>query len=498
MATINLESASRDELLEILELTGPWGSDKDSKFYLYRPNPIPAYFHSSQAKVRALLGGNRSSKTYSMVVDFTSSFLGEAPKSIAETFPKWRLNVDQRNRICTIDYPNNFQKIMWPYFQMMIPDSKVKDVIRDQGRVKAITNFHEGFVEFMQYEQDVTKFQGSSRHRIGYDEEPPESIRDENLVRLVDTDGEEVFALTPVSEIDRPVLWIYDKLFKKAGRVVEKMGDGSISDISNPVGDPLIHVFFASIFDNRAISRSSAERILSNFTENERLVREKGHFLFQTGLIFKEYNDSTHLIPDFEWWKMDGTLYAGIDTHPRTETAVLFVWVDKYNTIYIVDELYVPLAGRLKEFVSAYKTTKMGWTEELLLIEPASYIPDPSTGECLAYKLIDAGMDNPMPRPASKDLSGGLILTREYLAEPNKVKVCAGCKRFRYEIGHYRWDNWRKDTATTKDPKQKPVDKDDHMMENFRRILQANPIYVPKQEINEDIEWYKRRVNNGY
>ena len=485
-AQINLDSLnkmSREELIELIHLTDGWASPQDHKFYLYEPNPIMKYFHASNAKTRVVLGGNRSGKTYSLIVEFASQFNGEAPPSLQGIIPPHRLNKSRRLRLNMIDYPNNFVKVIWPYIQQLIPPQNIRDVVKDQGRIKAITNSKSGFIEFMQYEQDVKKFQGSSRHCMGYDEEPPKAIRDENLMRLVDTDGEEIFSLTPVSEIDRPVLWIADELYYKAGRVVE-LDDGVVNDITNPLGNKDIHCFFANIYDNIAITKDAADRILSNYPEEERIVRQKGHFMFMSGRVYKTYNDATHLINPFEWWKRDDvSLYIAIDSHPRTPTAVLFMIVDVYGTKYVVDEMFEPLSD-LDRFVSIYNAKLRGWIPERVIIDPSAFIPDPVNGECLAYALMRRGIGNPIIVPAPKDLTTGIIETTDAFRVNQDGKaslyVFNNLTRFRYEITHYVWSNWRKDTSTTKEQKQKPIDKDDHLMECLYRLILIKPEYVYK------------------
>lgn len=488
-----LSNLSRQDLVELANLTSQWATNKDHKFYLYRANPIMQAYHDSQAKIRVLLGGNRSGKTYALCMELAAQFLGESPGNI--NILKHRLDSKRKNRLCTIDYPNNFIKVIWPYLTKFIPSDRVCDVIKDQGRVKSITNFHGGFLEFMQYEQAVTKMQGSARHCIGYDEEPPLAIRDENMMRLVDYNGEEMFSLTPVSEIDRPVLWIADALYYKAGRVVEKTIDG-ITDITNPLGDSNIHCFFANIYDNIAIDKEAADRILSLYPDEERAVRERGHFMFLSGRIYKNFTDA-HLIQPFEWWKQDMTLFISIDTHPRTNTAVLFMAVDRYGTKYLVDEMFEPL-NDLDKFISIFKAKCHNVTPELQIIEPAAFIPDPVTGQCLAHTLMDRGLG--IVRSAPKDLSNGIIKTNDefrLVDGKSKIYVFQNLTRFRYEITHYVWGSWKKETAVTKEQKQKPIDKDDHLMECLYRLVLLNPTHTAQQIYEEDYSYKQKRRTGG-
>lgn len=506
----NLATADRKELLELLELTSKWESQQDSKFYVYSPTDISIPFHSSNAKVRALFGGNRSSKTYSHMMDYAIQFTGEEPEALKGRIPKHRLDQTRRLRFCMGDYPNSFSKVIWPYVQLLIPDHAIVDVVKDSGRIKSIVNSKGGFIEFMQYDQDVTKFQGSSRHAIGSDEEPPESIRDENLMRLADTDGEETFSLTPVSGA---LKYLYDKVYLKRGREVEKLYEfldkngrpidektdgelfdvkaGVLRDIIVPGGDPDYHIFFACIFDNPAIKKEAAIRVLKGFPKEELIVRGKGHFLFLSGLVYKEFSQQTHVIPSHSNWRdmHDYTTYIMIDPHPRTPHAVQFGCVRRDGQKEIVAEIFEDcqahdLAARIKDTLGPVQP-------EVIICDPLAWTPDPISKRCFAVELMKSldGMRVSAPFiKSSKDRTNGVLQTRKELAVVDGkvpgILVHDNCTRFIYEITHWAWDNWRKDTSSTKGDKQAPIDKDDHMMENLYRFVLLDPHYVyPKINI---------------
>jgi len=473
-----LETLSRNELLELANLTSRWSSQKDHRFYLYQSNPVMFPFHKSKAKIRALFGGNRSGKTTAVVVEAVMRFLGEAPPSLDGVVPKHRLNPGQKIRFCMVDYPNAFEKVIYPKLLSFLPSESIKHTVKEQGRIKAFIGYNGSLLEFMQYEQDVSKFQGASRDFIIYDEEPPENIRDENLLRLIDTDGEECFSLTPVAEENSvgymPSLWLYDKVFLKASKVYE-IKDGVLTLTTNPNADKDTEVFFASIFDNKHLSEEAIKRILDKFSTVEFKTRAYGHFSFMSGRIYDGFNELKHVIKPFNWRDPENyTLFVAIDPHPRTPHAVLFMVVDKDGTLFVVDELYEDFQN-INDFVMAIKTKCGSMTPEVILIDPSAMIRNPTNGSCFMFDLIDAGLE-PVPLEASKDLSRGIINVKQILSE-NRLFVFENCARFRFEIMHYRWSNWSKNISPSKPIRQKPVDKDDHMMENLYRICLLQPVH---------------------
>ncbi len=512
----DLEGLTRQEYVELLELTSPWETSEDTKFHLYKPTDTSVFFHSSAAKIRAFFGGNRSSKTYSQIIDIAAQFTGVEPKSLEGMIPKHRLDPSRRIRLCMNDYPNNFTKVIWPYIQQLVPQDYIVDYIKDSGRIKAITNIKGGFVEFMQYDQQVSKFAGSSRHQVSYDEEGPEDIYDENRMRLVDTDGEETHALTPLYGTLRH---LYDGIYLERGREVEKdyefvLNDsgklidaipGEMRDVTLTGGDPNIHVFFACIFDNPIIAKDAAIRILSKFPKDEQIVRGKGHLMFRGGLVYKEYNDTTHLIDSGDWWWKgqyadNYTLYVAIDPHPRTPHAVLFIVVDKYGRKYVVEELFIDCTA--KDLVAGVKVKSRGKPIHTIVIDPLAYTTDPATKTSLTFSLMEEGMVDPMPIPGSKKLDHGIqvvqgALTKEKRSSEDpgspELYIMEHCQRFRYEITRYAWDDWRKDTQNVKGEKQSPIAKDNHMMENLYRLL----LIPPKWESMRPARNHGRDVHAG-
>ena len=492
-------------MVELLEMTDRWASVEDCKFYLYQPNDIPRLFHGSGAKTRFLGGGNRSSKTYSHIIDYACQFAGRAPQTLQGLIPIHRLDQNRQLRFCMEDYPNSFTKVVWPYIKTLIPTDTIADVVKDSGRIRAITNRKGGFLEFMYYDQEVSKHQGTKRHSIGYDEEPPESIRDEGLMRLVDTDGEESFSLTPTTGLR----YLYDKVIERRGREVQKQVDltydsngkltdailGGVTDNMVPGGDPDVHVFYADIFDNKAINKKAAIRILNNFPKEERMMRSRGYHMFRFGLVYGMFSDNIHLIDPFEEWRNDSdyALFLALDPHPRVPHAILFMAVHRNGMRYIVDELFIdPNAEGLAEAIKIKCHPK---APEAIIIDPSAFSPDPISRSCLAWALIDAleanGIDSPLVR-GSKDVTNGIIATKKALtpayseiAEKDlpSILITRNCVEFRREITHWTWQEWSKDTKNEKGDKQKPVDKDDHFMENLRRLVMFDPQFKEPQRM---------------
>ncbi len=495
----------RRELIELLEETEAYASPfEESKFNLYKPNDIMLPFHTSPAKRRFLGGGNRSGKSEALVEDSSISFLGQEPESLKGMIPKHRLNTKRKERLCTTDYPNGFEKVIWPKIQEKIPPDKIQAVKKDQGRVKSIINYDGGFLEFMNYEQDVIKFAGSARHAVKYDEAPTnEGIIKQNRMRLIDYGGEEVYALTLE---EGAVSYLAQAIYDVRGRHVEKdykidfdmqdnvigWKEGRMRDYTLNEGDSNTHCFFACVFDNQHINLSEILDYLRGFSREEIMIKTKGSVMHLQGLIYKIYNEATHVVDDFDWNTPDYTLYVVMDVHPQKPHYVIFGVVQRdTNRKFIVDELIFD--GVSQDFIYAIKEKCQGKIPNYILIDPLANTPDPKTKITFRETLIMQGLNNPCPISASKRKDTGILWTRDALKLQDAndkssagLYVCRSCRETRYQFLHWGWGK-----------NGKPSDDRDDQMENTYRFILHRPEFVDELRYDEDEEFPLGMVHRG-
>jgi hypothetical protein len=107
-----------------------------------------------------------------------------------------------------------------------------------------------------------------------------------------------------------------------------------------------------------------------------------------------------------------------------------------------------------------------------ILLDPLAYIEDAITGDSMAEALLREGV---VCQKAVKDLQHGILTTKAALRAPNNFYFSPNLIETMYEFDHYMWD-----------PKHinKPLDKDDHMMENLYRLNLNGLQYIepPKEQ----------------
>ncbi len=186
----------------------------------YEPHEKQLAFHKALNTITQYIGGNRSGKTTGGVVEDIWYAKGEHPyKRIPEA--------PNAIRVCTVDFNYGFEKIIKPEMARWIPPSLLINGSWEDSFKKEppVLNFSNGsFIEFMSYEQKVESFAGTSRDLIHHDEEPPQNIYKENLMRIIDCHGRMTITMTPVEGMT----WTYENIYIKGQPEDGSAGDSSI------------------------------------------------------------------------------------------------------------------------------------------------------------------------------------------------------------------------------------------------------------------------------
>lgn len=132
----------------------------------------------------------------------------------------------------------------------------------------------------------------------------------------------------------------------------------------------------------------------------------------------------------------------------------------------------------------------------MCLADPAAWINSQAqeNSKSVADQLNENGI---FPIRGSKDLAGGIIKMGEMFSlqlsvddsqvrEFPQLMIFNTCDRFKWELKNYRWQPPpRTRQGEGKAPKQKPVDKDDHLIEAVRRMCEY--VYDGELEVYESV-----------
>jgi len=326
--------------------------------------------------------------------------------------------------------------------------------------------------ELMTYEQDVSEFESATLGWAWFDEPPPLAIFKATVARM--RRGGIIFiTATPLMGS----AWMYDHIMTYKG---DKQGQRDF--VQADIEDNCIEHGIRGILKHKDI-----ERMVAEYDEEDKQARIHGKFHHLVGIVFKKFNRKVHIIKPFEITKKDYVVFEALDPHPRNPDAVMWLAVDKKGTKFIVDELYGvfttgELANRINKKADRYRI-------EMRLADPSAFVEDKhqdNPGEqTLAAKLWDLGLEY---QKATKDRTRADRRIKDALDYEERgeeiivapeLYVFDTCKRTIWELEHLVWDEWRGTAAERKSPKEKPVDKDDHEIEDLGRILVQEPVFFP-------------------
>lgn len=475
---------------------------KENGIAFYRPHYKQHLFHSSPAKRRGAFTGNRWGKSQMDAAETVAWMLGERPW-YRTSFDILGVDHEEgRNRRVVVKghHPGDVNGVEHPLVRQGIPAYATKQLVvceswdkvdrvwtsqmadrpgkiwqfLPKGVAKGYTN-HAGviseihiisgpgkgsvlyFLSVDAFKRDKMVAESEDFDRVAFDEPAPQSLWKGLARGLVDRRGQADFALTSIAEV-----WISDKF----------EGDPSsptmdLDDRPFPTNDRFS--LRGSMADNPHLTDQAIADFENELTEDERQCRLHGQPLERTGLIYKEFHklpppDGQVLTTLPQGWSDWHTphksciLHVRVDTHPVKPHAVMFAAVGPSEIPIVCHEIYRACdADTLCEEINAY-IKHTGCFLGSLKVEPAAWNPDPATRTApIASYFLKHGL---FPQKAVKDLSTGIIIVRAKLKN-RQVLFTPECHRTFWEFSRYRYDP---ETG-------KPIDEEDHMMENLYRLL---------------------------
>jgi phage terminase large subunit-like protein len=219
--------------------------------------PLPyqqAFLRETRHKNIAVLGGNRSGKSLMSTLKLLR-FLTTHPKQKA-------MMVTWSELSRRVQQPNINELLPWGDVEYAVYNPK-------KGFTHRYIRFVNGSeLRFATYEMGQESMQGTDLDMIVLDEEPPQDVYNEALMRLVDRGGQMVRVLTPVSGIS----YLYDEI------------------ILNNTGQ--VKYWFWDSRKNKHINQAALIETVNRFSEKEREMRLMGSFVsLGEGLVYESYTD---------------------------------------------------------------------------------------------------------------------------------------------------------------------------------------------------------------
>lgn len=468
------------------------GAAKEFGLPFYKPHEKQLCFHLADSKFRAVFAGNRFGKSQCGVAEDCSWIVGER-MFLPPEHPGRKLGIPDRpvkGLIVSADWDKSEEIFTCesndPHLKGKIwknlPKSFVRRVTRNSsGKIDRI-EFHNGsvlcFDTVKSFQNNPLGSESSDWDFIHIDEPIPQDMWKAVSRGLIDRNGRAWFTLT---NLEQP--WIYDMFFpntrsKNAKREVLQY---------NPAGTKLIKwAIIGSIYDNPYLTREAIDAFEAELTVDEKACRLHGLALHLSGLVYKEFQYERHVLTSVpEGWRPNQgymppanyTLHYAIDTHPKKPHDVLFCAVSPGGRLFFFYEIFQAcLIPELVDQVLAIRNLYPNVGLELC--ELGAWEANPVDGMTMGDLMMQLGLYGLQPAP--KDLKGGILACKKALKEPDLLYFSPDLCNFHGEIMKYGWD--------PKSPnKEKPVDYNDHAMENFRRLILSDPHYIKPEDNGFDV-----------
>lgn len=250
--------------------------------------------------------------------------------------------------------------------------------------------------------------------------------------------------------------------------------------------------------------------------KEEEAIRLDGDFTARGGYVYKEFKDRSPWVIEAFDIPDSGFIINSIDPHDATPHGVCWLWVDydglyhdlldgKPN-IYTIREMFEP--GTIRELSDSIKMVEMdiGREADVRLCDPSAWNEGQTENRTKTTFELFSEQDIHVIK-GSKDMTGGNRKVRmSMFCEPDshpQLMLFDNVKRLRWEILNYRYPDWRGKANLERKRPDKPIDKDDHVIECQRRgvefvddgglfkIEKADkyPVFMPNAQVESDIVW---------
>lgn len=451
--------------------------------YGYAPYKEQQEFHECGKVGRYLAGGNRGGKTDAMVAEMIYTALNIHPWRVR---PEHWGNGPVQLRCFVVDVEKGVNQIMIPKLKRYIPVSGLIDgdwerSWNSKGMVLTLENG--STIDFLTYGMGLEKMGGVPRHAIFFDEEPPQHIFTESLMRLIDYEGFWVIAATPVEGIG----WTFDHLWEPG-----------TSEPDNPF-NPGCFTLSAAKNPHLKTSKENYAHYSIGMDKEEQKMRFEGEFVSRSGLVFPNFKIDTHVVNPFDYFyngrpPEDWRWYTSVDHGLNNPTAWLWHGVSPQGDIITFSEHYRS-EMLIEEHAKIVHTRERNWGRraDIRTGDPAMKQRNAVTGTSIlqaysAYEIF-IGVEG-VPR----DVETGIERMRMYLQPREegsywglgrpKWVIADNCTNFIKEMRKLRWAAYESQKmAYNKNAQEVVHAKDDHAFDSARYFATLMPQLSPPETI---------------
>lgn len=474
----------RQDFKDLMTVVDELKRRKKQKIYNYNVGDVvhkkQIEFHKSSKRVRFVFGGNRTGKTECGAVECVYMARGIHP--FRENKPRtdgWVVSLSTRvqkdvaqKKVLSYLDPKWIEGIVMSSGSQASPENGIIERILVKNVSGEIST-----IGFKSVEEGRDKFQGASLDYVWFDEEPPEDIYTECVMRTLDRKGDIFCTMTPLLG----KTFVYDKIYL------------------NTLQDPEVYYSFFSWADNPFLSDAEVKRLRGVLAKDELEAREFGRFVLDSGgLVYPEFDEFENVVEPFdvprEWQDI-----ISIDPGLNNPLSAHWYAVDPYTgNIYVVAEHFEK--GRSVDYHSEMIlaiSDSLDWKKNCFggvdaLIDSAANQTTLNNPKSVTELFRECNICvNPK---VNKELFSGINRVKRLLKDSTgkrRLFIFKNCVNLIRELKNYRWGK-----------SDVPIKEDDHALDELRyyvnRHISMHPELEPMSEIQKDKERLARRVNPLY
>lgn len=419
----------------------------------------------SLADERWVFGGNRSSKTESLVIDALWFAQGEHPTRSKRRRPPVKI------RVTAPSWRENIVSVILEKFKQMCPRQWLRGGSWEDGwRENRHTLFFENgsMIQFKSCDEDIDTFKGMDLDAVYHDEHIPYKFYLENKSRLIDRGGFFFASMTP----ELGITW-------------------EDSHVTNPPDDLTLEYWFFDVRGNPYVNEKAVRQQMSLLANTALYdAKIKGMFTVLSGLVVPQFVPDIHIVKDFDI-PLKWTRTFCIDTHTKKPSAAMWVaWSPEGEAIvYRTIKRFLDVPGWQK----LIRTKSAGENIQLWLMD------EPGGGQGVDINNMQSienqfnSGPNAIPvvrvnKDSDNSFYAGILKLWEFfkcdpITGKTKVKIFESCNHFPYkENGHVcyslpgelrRYAYKKEQKADEETLREKVRRVDDHYIDDYRYILMA-------------------------
>lgn len=455
--------------------------------YGYTPYKEQEDFHKCEKRGRYLAGGNRGGKTDAMVAEMVFLALDIHPwQSRPEHWGPGPVQL----RCFVVDVEKGVNQILIPKLKRYLPTTALIDGDWDKSwnsKSLMLTLENGSTIDFLTYGMGLEKMGGVPRHAIFFDEEPPQHIFTESLMRLIDYGGIWVIAATPVEGIG----WTYDHLWEPG-----------TMEPDNPL-TPGCFTLSASRNPYLHTKEEDFAHYSIGMDKEEQKMRFEGEFVSRSGLVFPNFSMDKHVVNPYDYFfdgrpPLDWRWYSSVDHGLNNPTAWLWHGVSPQGDIITFAEHYKSemLIEEHSRIVHR-REAEWGRVSDMRTGDPAMKQRNAVTGTSILNAYAQHGIFIGV-EGVPHDVETGIERMRMYFqprdtgsywgAGRPKWVIADSCVNFIREMRKLRWASYESQKMAYNRNAQEVVHaKDDHAFDSARYFATQMPHLAPPEAVKESV-----------